>query len=104
PYQSPPPTTTPTKPSSNALITMPSPDGKKTLCEYFTYPVHPVSVYTVAMALRNARFISATEIGYTTTNQPDSPIDGATTIWRMNLDDMQPHSVATLQGDAITLA
>jgi len=98
------PAPSPTQASAKALIIVPSPDGKKTLVEDFTDPVHPVSVYTVAMALRNARFISATEIGYTTTNQPDSPIDGATTIWRMNLDDMQPHSVATLQGDAIALA
>ncbi len=94
----------PTQPTSSALVLVPSSDGKNTVVEDITDPSHPVIVYTVPTVLRGARFISAKEIGYTTTTNADSPTEGVTTIWRMKLDDMRPAQIATLQGDAIDLA
>jgi hypothetical protein len=80
------------------LVMSPSPDGKHTLVESFADPGHPVTLYSLPIAENNVKFISATEIGYTTNSSPQSPINGVTTIWRMSLIDMKPVSVAKVQG------
>lgn len=76
----------------------PSTDGKHTLVQNFADPAHPVTLYSLRLTPDNAKFISATEIGYATSSKPDSPVLGVTTIWRMSLKDMKPISVAKLQG------
>jgi WD40-like Beta Propeller Repeat len=83
---------------------VPSPDGKHTLIQSFADPAHPVTLYSLSLTARIVKFISATEIGYTTNSLPDSPNDGVTTIWRMSLKDMRPLSVVRLQGDALDVA
>jgi WD40-like Beta Propeller Repeat len=86
------------------LVLTPSSDGKHTLVESFADPAHPAILYSLALTARVVKFISPTEIGYTTSSAPQSPINGVTTIWRMSLNDMRPVSVARLQGDALDVA
>lgn len=85
--------------ASGPLVLTPSPDGKHTLVESFADPAHPVTLYSLVLTARIVKFISPTEIGYTTNSKPDSPSNGVTTVRRMNLIDMKPITVATLQGD-----
>jgi hypothetical protein len=95
------PVASPSPEAAATLVITPSPDGKHTLVESFADPTHPVTLYSLSLNAHNVKFISATEIGYTTNSKPDSPIDGVTTIKRMNLTDMKPITVATLLGDAL---
>lgn len=96
PTQSPSPAASP-----EPLVIVPSPDGKHTLIESFADPVHPVTLFSLNLNARIVKFISATEIGYTTNTSRESPSGGVTTIWRMSLKDMRPVSVARLLGDAL---
>jgi hypothetical protein len=92
------PTASPSTVASVTLVMAPSPDGKHILVESFADPAHPVTLYSLSVTENNVKFISATEIGYTTNSRSDSPILGVTTIWRMSLNDMKPVSVAKVQG------
>jgi hypothetical protein len=91
-------TPSPSPVASVTLVMSPSPDGKQTLVENFADPAHPVTLYSLPIAENNVKFISATEIGYTTNSSPQSPINGVTTMWRMSLKDTKPVSVAKVQG------
>jgi len=81
-----------------------SPDGKHTLIQSFADPAHPVTQFSLNLTTRSARFISRGEIGYAISSQPDSPAAGVTEIWRMNLADKRPVSVAKFKGDAVDFA
>jgi Tol biopolymer transport system component len=96
---SPSPSPTPSS-APEPLVLIPAPDGH-TLVQSFADPIHPVTRYSLSLTSRIVKFISATEIGYTTNSSPQSPISGVTTIWRMSLKDMKPIKVTTLTGDAI---
>jgi hypothetical protein len=93
------PEASPSPAASGTLVLTPSPDGKHTLVESFADPAHPVTLYSLTLTARIVKFISPTEIGYTTNSKPDSPSNGVTTVKRMNLIDMKPITMATLQGD-----
>jgi hypothetical protein len=95
------PEASPSPEAAATLVITPSPDGKHTLVESFADPARPVTLYSLSLNARIVKFISPTEIGYTINSKPDSPVDGVTTIKRMNLTDMKPITVATLLGDAL---
>jgi hypothetical protein len=80
-----------------------SADGKHILIQSYADPVHPTTVHVLTLpgAATNLKFISRTEIGYSTNSLPDNPAAGITTMWRMRLDDLQPISVARVLGDVI---
>jgi Tol biopolymer transport system component len=86
------------------MVMTPSPDGKQILVESFADTAHPVTLYSLSIAENNVKFISATEVGYTTNSSTQTPINGVTTIWRMSLKDMRPVSVAKVQGDTQDVA
>jgi len=98
------PQASPSPPAVQPLVMTPSADGKQILVESFADPAHPVTLYSLNIKQDNVKFISASEIGYTTNSSPDTPILGITTIWRMSLRDMKPVSVARLQGGALDVA
>jgi hypothetical protein len=98
------PQASPSPPAVQPLVMTPSSDGKQILVESFADPAHPVTLYSLNIKQDNVKFISASEIGYTTNSSPDTPTLGVTTIWRMSLRDMKPVSVARLQGGALDVA
>src|ERR1700716_2521968 len=64
PTPSPSPSPTPS-PAPEPLVLIPAPDGR-TLVQSFADPLHPVTRYSLSLTSRVVKFISATEIGYTT--------------------------------------
>jgi hypothetical protein len=65
-------------------------------------PANPGDLCTLSGG--NFRFISATDIGYVTNSSSTDPIDGSSTIGRVNLADRRPHVVTTMQGDVMDFA
>ena len=63
-----------------------------------------MTVDSFPVGTRVARFLSATEIGYTVNSKPDSPTEGETDIYRLKVRSGQPVRVATVQGDVVALA
>jgi len=91
-------------PTPSPLVIVRSADGYSISVEDLTDPSHPKTVDSFPVGTRVARFISATEIGYTVNSKPDSPTEGETDIYRLKLPSGQPVRVATVQGDVVALA
>jgi hypothetical protein len=79
-------------------------DNLHTLIDSFANPAKPVTLCTLSADAGSPKFISATEIGYATSNVTPDTVGTVSEIQRMSLIDKHPVSVATVAGQVMDVA
>jgi hypothetical protein len=84
------------------LVIALSADFQQYLVVSFRDAAHPATLCTMSGA--TFRFISSTEVGFTTNDTPNQPSAGTSVIARMRWSDQKPEAVAQAHGDVVDFA
>jgi hypothetical protein len=79
-------------------------DNLHTLIDSFADPAKPATLCSLSAEAGSPKFISATEIGYATSNATPDTVGTVSEIQRMSLIDKRPLTVATVQGQVMDAA